>query len=42
MESIIIGGAPMAAEYAQQVNANGYTPDASQAAPLVKGFTEKE
>ena len=35
---IIIGGAPVTAEYAQQIGADGYAPDASQAATLAKGF----
>ena len=35
---IIIGGAPVTAEYAKQIGADGYAPDASQAASLAKGF----
>ena len=35
---IIIGGAPVTAEYAKQIGADGYAPDASQAATLAKGF----
>ena len=35
---IIIGGAPVTAEYAEQIGADGYAPDASQAATLAKGF----
>ena len=35
---IIIGGAPVTAEYAQKIGADGYAPDASQAASLAKGF----
>ena len=35
---IIIGGAPVTAEYARQIGADGYAPDASQAATLAKGF----
>jgi 5-methyltetrahydrofolate--homocysteine methyltransferase len=33
---IIIGGAPVTAEYAKQIGADGYAPDASQAVTLVK------
>jgi 5-methyltetrahydrofolate--homocysteine methyltransferase len=33
---IIIGGAPVTAEYAAQIGADGYAPDASQAATLAK------
>ncbi len=35
---IIIGGAPVTAEYAQQIGADGYAPDASQATTLAKKF----
>ncbi len=35
---IIIGGAPVTAEYAKQIGADGYAPDASQAATLAKQF----
>ena len=35
---VIIGGAPVTAEYAKQIGADGYAPDASQAATLAKGF----
>ena len=35
---ILIGGAPVTAEYAKQIGADGYAPDASQAATLAKGF----
>lgn len=35
---IIVGGAPVTAEYAQQIGADGYAPDASQAANLAKNF----
>ena len=35
---IIIGGAPVTAEYARQIGADGYAPDASQAANLAKAF----
>jgi len=33
---IMIGGAPVTAEYAQKIGADGYAPDASQAASLAK------
>ena len=33
---IIIGGAPVTAEYAQKIGADGFAPDASQAATLAK------
>jgi len=33
---IIIGGAPVTADYARQIGADGYAPDASQAASLAK------
>lgn len=33
---IMIGGAPVTAEYADQIGADGYAPDASQAATLAK------
>ena len=35
---VIIGGAPVTADYAEQIGADGYAPDASQAATLAKGF----
>ena len=35
---IIIGGAPVTTEYAQQIGADGFAPDASQAATLAKDF----
>jgi 5-methyltetrahydrofolate--homocysteine methyltransferase len=35
---IIIGGAPVTQEYAKKIGADGYAPDASQAASLAKGF----
>ena len=35
---IIIGGAPVTADYANQIGADGYAPDASQAATLAKEF----
>lgn len=35
---IIVGGAPVTAEFAQKVGADGYAPDASQAAKLAKSL----
>jgi len=35
---IIIGGAPVTAEYARQIGADGYAADASQAAALARGL----
>jgi 5-methyltetrahydrofolate--homocysteine methyltransferase len=35
---VIIGGAPVTADYAKQIGADGYAPDASQAATLAKEF----
>lgn len=35
---IMVGGAPVTAEFAQQIGADGYAPDASQAAKLAKSF----
>ncbi|MCJ7703070.1 MAG: corrinoid protein [Anaerolineales bacterium] len=35
---IIIGGAPVTAEYAAKIGADGYAPDASQAASLAKSL----
>ena len=37
---IIIGGAPVTAEYAAQIGADGYAPDASQAANLAKSLLQ--
>ena len=37
---IMVGGAPVTAEFAQQIGADGYAPDASQAAKLAKSFVE--
>jgi 5-methyltetrahydrofolate--homocysteine methyltransferase len=37
---IMIGGAPVTAEYAQQIGADGYAADASQAARLAISFVE--
>lgn len=35
---IIVGGAPVTAEFASQIDADGFAPDASQAATLAKSF----
>jgi 5-methyltetrahydrofolate--homocysteine methyltransferase len=35
---VIIGGAPVTAEYANQIGADGFAPDASQAVTLVKSL----
>jgi len=35
---VLIGGAPVTTEYAKQIGADGYAPDASQAATLAKQF----
>ena len=35
---IIIGGAPITDEYAAQINADGFAPDASQAVTLAKSL----
>jgi 5-methyltetrahydrofolate--homocysteine methyltransferase len=35
---VIVGGAPVTAEYAAQIGADGYAPDASQAASLAKSL----
>jgi len=35
---IMVGGAPVTAEFAVQIGADGYAPDASQAARLAKSF----
>lgn len=35
---IIVGGAPVTAAYAHQIGADGFAPDASQAATLAKGL----
>lgn len=35
---IMVGGAPVTADYAQQIEADGYAPDASQAASVAKSF----
>ena len=38
MEKVIIGGAPVTADYAKQIGADGFAPDASQAVSLVKSL----
>jgi 5-methyltetrahydrofolate--homocysteine methyltransferase len=35
---VIVGGAPVTAEYAEKIGADGYAPDASQAASLAKAL----
>lgn len=35
---IMVGGAPVTADFARQIGADGYAPDASQAARLAKSF----
>ena len=35
---VMVGGAPVTAEFAAKIGANGYAPDASQAATLAKSF----
>jgi 5-methyltetrahydrofolate--homocysteine methyltransferase len=35
---IVVGGAPVTAEYATKIGADGYAPDASQAANLAKSL----
>jgi 5-methyltetrahydrofolate--homocysteine methyltransferase len=37
---IMVGGAPVTAGYAASIGADGYAPDASQAAKLAKSFVE--
>jgi 5-methyltetrahydrofolate--homocysteine methyltransferase len=37
---VIIGGAPVTAEYARQIGADGFAPDASQAVTLVKSLLD--
>jgi 5-methyltetrahydrofolate--homocysteine methyltransferase len=36
---VIVGGAPLTADYARQIGADGYSPDASRAVSLVKQLT---
>ena len=38
MVKVMVGGAPVTADYASQIGADGYAPDASQAATLAKSF----
>ncbi len=35
---VLVGGAPLTSEYARQIGADGFAPDASQAASLAKSF----
>ncbi|MFQ5613880.1 MAG: B12-binding domain-containing protein, partial [Anaerolineae bacterium] len=35
---VIVGGAPVTEEYAQQIGADGYAPDASRAVTLAKSL----
>ena len=35
---VIIGGAPITAEFAEQIGADGFAPDASQAVTLAKSL----
>lgn len=35
---VLVGGAPVTAEFAEKIGADGYAPDASQAATLAKSF----
>jgi len=35
---VMIGGAPVTAEYARQIGADGFAPDASQAVTLAKSL----
>jgi 5-methyltetrahydrofolate--homocysteine methyltransferase len=35
---VIIGGAPLNGAFAEEIGADGYAPDASQAVSLVKGL----
>ena len=35
---IMVGGAPVTTEYAEHIGADGYAPDASQAAKLASSF----
>jgi len=37
---VMVGGAPLTAEYAEQIGADGYAPDASQAASIAKSIVE--
>jgi 5-methyltetrahydrofolate--homocysteine methyltransferase len=36
---VIIGGAPVTSDYAEEIGADGYAPDASQAVKLAKSLT---
>jgi 5-methyltetrahydrofolate--homocysteine methyltransferase len=35
---IIVGGAPLTPQYAEEIGADGYSPDASKAVALVKNL----
>ena len=37
---IMIGGAPVTADYAEKIGADGYAPDASQAASMARSFVQ--
>ena len=39
---IVVGGAPITAEFAQSIGADGYAPDASSAVRLVRGLLARE
>jgi 5-methyltetrahydrofolate--homocysteine methyltransferase len=39
---IIIGGAPVTADFAESIGADAYAPDASRAASLAKTLTSSE
>jgi 5-methyltetrahydrofolate--homocysteine methyltransferase len=39
---IIVGGAPVNADYAKEIGADGYSPDAASAADLAKGLIGKQ
>jgi 5-methyltetrahydrofolate--homocysteine methyltransferase len=35
---IVVGGAPVTADFARQIGADGYSPDAASAVDLVRGL----
>lgn len=37
---VLVGGAPVTAEFAEKIGADGYAPDASQAASMAKSFVK--
>jgi 5-methyltetrahydrofolate--homocysteine methyltransferase len=41
-EKIMVGGAPVTAEYAESIEADDYAPDASRAASLAKTLAASE